>query len=101
MKLLLVLKREDKVAIDILGLNVCLMEIIIGYLLIVVGVGMEIISVLVWLGVLKPASENAALQSVSFWDVLLELAKRAPWPAIVGLLNIYAGLKLIGVALPF
>jgi len=77
------------------------MEIIIGYLLIVVGVGMEIISVLVWLGVLKPASENAALQSVSFWDVLLELAKRAPWPAVVGLLNIYAGLKLIGVALPF
>jgi hypothetical protein len=77
------------------------MEIVIGYLLIVVGVGMEIISVLVWLDVLKPASGNAALQSVSFWDVLLELAKRAPWPAVVGLLNIYAGLKLIGVALPF
>jgi hydrogenase/urease accessory protein HupE len=77
------------------------MEIIIGYLLIIVGVAMEIISVLVWLGVLKPASENAALQSVTFWDVLLELTKRAPWPAVVGLLNIYAGLKLIGVSLPF
>ena len=77
------------------------MEIIVGYLLIIVGVAMEIISILVWFGVLKPASEGAALRSVSFWDVLLELAKRAPWPAVVGLLNIYAGLKLIGVALPF
>lgn len=77
------------------------MEMVIGYLLIIVGVGMEIISLLVWFGVLKPASENAALQSVTFWDVLLELTKRAPWPAVVGLLNIYAGLKLIGVALPF
>ena len=77
------------------------MEIIVGYLLIIIGVVMEIISVLVWLGVLKPASEGAALQSVTFWDVLLELTKRAPWPAVVGLLNIYAGLKLVGVALPF
>ena len=77
------------------------MEMIIGYLLIVIGVAMEIISILVWLGVLKPASETAALRSVTFWDVLLELTKRAPWPAVVGLLNIYAGLKLIGVSLPF
>jgi hypothetical protein len=77
------------------------MEIIIGYLLIIVGVIMEVISVLVWLGVLKPASEGATLKSITFWDVLLELTKRAPWPAVVGLLNIYAGLKLIGVNLPF
>jgi len=77
------------------------MEMIIGYLLIIVGVALEIISVLVWLGVLKPASNGATLQSVTIWDVLLELIKRAPWPAVVGLLNIYAGLKLIGVPLPF
>jgi len=77
------------------------MEIVIGYLLIILGVAMEIISILVWLGVLKPASETLALQSVTFWDVLLELTKRAPWTAVVGLLNIYAGLKLIGVNLPF
>jgi hypothetical protein len=73
---------------------------VVGYLLILVGVGMEIISVLVWLGVLKPASVKA-LHAVSFWDVLLELARRAPWAAIVGLLMIYAGLKMVGVALPF
>ena len=79
----------------------CLMELVIGYLLIIVGVALEIISVLVWLGVLKPASNGATLQSITFWDVLLELTKRAPWPAVVGLLNIYAGLKLIGVSLPF
>lgn len=77
------------------------MEIVIGYLLIIVGIAMEIISVLVWLGVFKPASEGATLRSVSFWDVLLELTKRAPWPTVVGLLNIYAGLKLVGVTLPF
>jgi len=77
------------------------MEIVVGYLLIIVGVAMEIISILVWLGVLKPASEGQSLKSVTFWDVLLELTKRAPWPAVVGLLNIYAGLKLIGVVLPF
>jgi hypothetical protein len=77
------------------------MEMIIGYLLIIVGVVLEIISVLVWLGVLKPPTNGATLQSITFWDVLLELVKRAPWPAVVGLLNIYAGLKLIGVTLPF
>ena len=77
------------------------MEIVIGYLLIIVGIALEIISVLVWLGVLKPATNGATLQSITFWDVLLELTKRAPWPAVVGLLNIYAGLKLIGVELPF
>jgi hypothetical protein len=77
------------------------MELIAGYILVFVGVALEIISVLVWLGVLKPATEGGNLRSVSFWDVLLELTKRAPWPAIVGLFNIYAGLKLIGVYLPF
>ena len=78
------------------------MELIAGYVLIFVGVALEIISVLVWLGVLKPATdEGATLRSVSFWDVLLELTKRAPWPAIVGLFNIYAGLKLLGIPFPF
>lgn len=77
------------------------MQTIIGYVLIILGIVLEIISVLVWLGVLKPATNGATLQSVTFWDVLLELTKRAPWPAVVGLLNIYAGLKLIDVSLPF
>jgi len=77
------------------------MQTIIGYVLIILGIILEIISVLVWLGVLKPASNGATLQSVTFWDILLELAKRAPWPAVAGLLNIYAGLKLIGISLPF
>jgi hypothetical protein len=77
------------------------METAVGYLLILVGVGMEIISVLVWLGVLKPITTPTVLQTISFWDVLLELARRAPWAAVVGLLMIYAGLKLLGVALPF
>ena len=77
------------------------MQTVVGYLLILVGVGMEIISVLVWLGVLKPVTEVKTLQAVSFWDVLLELTRRAPWAAVVGLLMIYAGLKMVGVVLPF
>ncbi|MDP1546470.1 MAG: hypothetical protein Q8L87_10640 [Anaerolineales bacterium] len=77
------------------------MQTIVAYLLILVGIGMEIISVLVWLGVLKPVAEGKTLRAVSFWDVLLELARRAPWAAVVGLLMIYAGLKLLGIALPF
>ncbi len=77
------------------------MQTVVAYLLILVGVGMEIISVLVWLGVLKPVTDVKALRAASFWDVLLELSRRAPWAAIVGLLMIYAGLKLLGVALPF
>ena len=77
------------------------MQIVVGYLLILVGIGMEVISVLVWLGVLKPVTKVKTLQAVSFWDVLLELARRAPWAAVVGLLMIYAGLKLLGVVLPF
>ena len=77
------------------------MEVVIGYLLIVVGVLMEIISVLVWLGVLKPVSPSAILQSATVWDLLLVLAQKAPWTAVVGLFMLYAGLKMIGVVLPF
>lgn len=77
------------------------METIVGYLLIIIGLALEIISVLVWLGVIKPPANGTKSRSTTFWDVLLELTKRAPWPAIVGLLDIYAGLKLVGVYLPF
>ena len=77
------------------------MQTFVAYLLILVGVGMEIVSVLVWLGVLKPAVTVKTLEAASFWDVLLELAKRAPWAAVVGLLMIYAGIKLLGIPLPF
>ncbi len=76
-------------------------QILTGYIFLIIGAGMEVVSVLVWLGVLKPLNSMQALSSVSFWDVLLELAKRAPWPSVTGLLMIYAGLKLIGVSLPF
>ena len=55
------------------------MQTVVGYLLILVGIGMEVVSVLVWLGVLKPPIDAKSLRAVSFWDVLLELARRAPW----------------------
>ncbi len=77
------------------------MQLVTGYLLIILGVVMEIISVLVWLGVLKPVSLSVTLQAATVWDVLLALAQKAPWTAVVGLFLIYAGLKLVGVTLPF
>ena len=77
------------------------MQLVTGYLLIILGVVMEIISVLVWLGVLKPVSPSVTLQAATVWDVLLALAQKAPWTAVVGLFLIYAGLKLLGVTLPF
>ena len=77
------------------------MQLVTGYLLIILGVVMEIISVLVWLGVLKPVSPSVTLQAATVWDVLLVLAQKAPWTAVVGLFLIYAGLKLVGVTLPF
>lgn len=75
------------------------MQTVVAYLLILIGLAMIVISVLVWLGVLKPVGKT--LTAASFWDVLLELTKRAPWAAIVGLLLVYAGLKMLGVGLPF
>jgi len=77
------------------------MQLVTGYLLIILGVVMEIISVLVWLGVLKPVSPSVTLQAATVWDVLLVLAQKAPWTAVVGLFLIYAGLKMVGVSLPF
>ena len=77
------------------------MQLITGYLLIILGAVMEIISVLVWLGVLKPVSPSVNLQAATVWDVLLVLAQKAPWTAVVGLFLIYAGLKMVGVSLPF
>ena len=77
------------------------MQLVTGYLLIILGVVMEIISVLVWRGVLKPVSPSVNLQAATVWDVLLVLAQKAPWTAVVGLFLIYAGLKLVGVTLPF
>ena len=77
------------------------MQLVTGYLLIILGAVMEIISVLVWLGVLKPVSPSVTLQAATVWDVLLVLAQKAPWTAVVGLFLIYAGLKMVGVSLPF
>jgi hypothetical protein len=39
--------------------------------------------------------------SATGFDVLLALIEKLPWLAIVGLLLIYAGMKMIGVSLPF
>jgi len=77
-----------------------LMQTIVGYILIILGVALIVLSVLAWLGVIKPAPEMA-LARASGWDVLITLINKLPWLALVGLLLIYAGMKMIGVPLPF
>lgn len=75
------------------------MQIVIGYILILLGVAFLVLSVLIWLGVFKPKYE-LVLQESTGWDVLIALINKLPWTATIGLLLIYAGLKMIGVALP-
>lgn len=76
------------------------MQKTVGYILLFLGVAFLILSVLVWLNVVAPAP-GQALAAATGWDVLLALIEKLPWMAVVGLLLIYAGLKMIGVALPF
>lgn len=76
------------------------MQKTVGYILIFLGIAFLILNVLVWLGVLTPAP-GIILARASGWDVLLALVNKLPWLSLVGLLLIYAGMKMIGIALPF
>ncbi len=78
-----------------------MVQTIVGYLLIIIGSGMEVVTVLVWAGVIKPVVTSLTIATIPYWDILLLLLKNAPWPAAVGVLMIYAGLKLLKVDLPF
>ncbi len=76
------------------------MQIIVGYILILLGVAFLVLSVLIWFGVFKPRYD-IVIQESTGWDVLIALIDKLPWTAIVGLFLIYAGFKMIGVMLPF
>jgi ascorbate-specific PTS system EIIC-type component UlaA len=78
-----------------------MVQTIVGYLLLIIGAGMEVVTVLVWAGIIKPVVTGLAIGSIPYWDILLLLLKNAPWPAAVGVIMIYAGLKLLKVNLPF
>jgi hypothetical protein len=73
---------------------------ILGALLILVGPVLVVLPVLAWVGVFQPVGIRA-IGTATPWDVLLLLAQTIPWVAALGLLLIYAGLKLLGVTLPF
>jgi hypothetical protein len=73
----------------------------VGYLLIFLGIIFLILNVAAWLGIITPASGTTLLAQASAWDVLVALINKLPWLSIVGLLLIYAGMKMIGVRLPF
>ncbi len=73
------------------------MKQLIGLILILLGVMLIVFSVLAWLGILTPAVPH--LSGATAMDVLLELVRKVPWVALVGLLLIYAGLRCLGVPL--
>ncbi|MBX3054156.1 MAG: hypothetical protein KF753_21975 [Caldilineaceae bacterium] len=73
---------------------------ILGSLLILVGLVLVVLPVLAWAGVFEPVG-ILAVGTATPWDVLLLLVQTIPWVAVLGLLLIYAGLKLLGIALPF
>jgi hypothetical protein len=77
-----------------------MLQIIVGYILILLGVGFLVLTVLVWFKVLTPP-QGLVLSTATGIEILVALINRLPWTATVGLLLIYAGLKMIGVALPF
>ena len=72
------------------------MLILLGWVLVILGLIMVILGVLAWLGIVKPRKYRFGP-----WEVLAEIARRAPWVVIVGLLLIYIGLKILGAPLPF
>ena len=76
------------------------MQKVVGYILIFLGIAFLILNVLVWLGLITPVS-GLLLAQANAWNVLLALVNKLPRLSLVGLLLIYAGMKMIGVKLPF
>jgi len=73
---------------------------VVGYLLILVGLAIIVLYILVSLGVISP-TPGLGVTGASPWDVLIALIEKLPPMVILGLLLIYAGLKLVGANLPF
>lgn len=71
------------------------MQVILGYVLIILGVFLVILPVLGKIGILKKF-QMLKSKAAGPWDVLLVLAKKTPWPAIIGIVLIFLGLELIG-----
>ena len=64
------------------------------------GIAFLILNVLAWLGLITPVSGLLLVQA-NAWDVLLALVNKLPWLSLVGLLLVYAGMKMVGIKLPF
>src|SRR4030067_1335443 len=56
-----------------------IVEKVVGYLLIIICAGMEVVTVLVWLGGLKPAVTNLAAAGISFLGILLAPVPKSAW----------------------
>ena len=74
--------------------------VILGYALVIVGVVLVILPVLDWLGMFKVKKELQP-NGAGPWDAVIEFIRKTPWIALVGLVLIYLGLKVLGVPLPF
>ncbi len=76
------------------------MQKTVGYLLIFLGIAFLVLNALAWVGVIAP-NPNLDVPPTTGWDVLLALVNKLPWLSLVGLILIYAGMKMVGVRLPF
>jgi hypothetical protein len=76
---------------------------LLSYLLVIVGLVTVILPMFTWVRIIKPRERQleAGPWQAGPWDVLVELAKRAPWLVLVGLILIYLALKILDVPLPF
>jgi hypothetical protein len=65
-------------------------------ILVIVGLLIVILGILVWLNVIKPGQLNADEQNQKkgFWDFVLALLDRAPWPIAVGVVIAGMGFAL-------
>ena len=73
------------------------MAVVVGWIMIILGLILVILGVLVFFKIIKVPTGQRMVGDTGFFDLLIELLKKAPWLVVVGLLLIWVGLKLIGV----
>jgi hypothetical protein len=78
------------------------MQTIVVYVLILLGIVWIVLSVLEWFGVIKRSAPRYQVtgRTPTGWDVLIVLIEKLPWLAVLGLIQIYAGMKMMGIVFP-
>ena len=75
-----------------------ILDAIVGGLLTLSGLALVVLEVLILIGVLQVPTAQDLLQA-TVWDFLILLLDRARWLVIVGLVLLYAGVRVLGAQL--